>query len=57
MTENKYFEKEINSIKNILDKMTDLCENSAILNMNTLKKLDDYLISHQNFIIKNINDD
>ena len=55
-SENSYFETEINKIKVILDDMTDICENSAILDTNILNSLKEFLISHQNYIAKNIND-
>jgi hypothetical protein len=53
--ENNYFEKEINNMKEILDKLTDLCENSAILDREKLIGLKDFLNTNQKFIIKNIN--
>jgi hypothetical protein len=36
--------------------MTDICENSAILDTNILNSLKEFLNSHQNYIAKNIND-
>ena len=54
-SENKYFEKEIYKFKDSLDKMTDLCENSSILDKNKLIELKIYLEEHQNYLAKNIN--
>ncbi len=56
LSENAYFEREVNRIKCVLDKMTDICECSALLNVNVLKALKEYLESHQNFIAKNMGD-
>ena len=55
-SENVYFESEINKIKIMLDGMTDICENSAILDTNILNSLKEFLTNHQNYIAKNIND-
>jgi hypothetical protein len=44
-------------LKEILDKITDLCENSAILNQSKLAQLKEYLDGHQNFIACNFLDD
>ena len=50
LTENTFFETEVNNIKDILDKMTDICENQSLLNKNTLILLNDFLIKHKNYI-------
>ena len=56
LSENGFFEREVERIKCVLDKMTDICECSALLDVNVLKSLKEFLQSHQNFIAKNIND-
>ena len=55
ISENIYFEKEINKYKAVLDKMTDLCENTSILDKNRLIELRNFLEEHQNYLAKNIN--
>jgi len=56
LSENAFFQQEVNRIKSVLDKMTDICECSSLLDVNVLKALKEFLESHQNFIAKNIND-
>jgi hypothetical protein len=54
-SENKFFEREVNKIKGLLDQMTDLCENNSILDKSILIKLDEYLEKHQNYLANNVN--
>jgi hypothetical protein len=55
ITQNTLYEQEINSIKKILDEMTDICESSSILDYKKLLALKEFLEGHQNYIIKNVN--
>ncbi len=41
--ENKYFEEQIEGLKDILDKATDLCETKGFLQKSVLETLDNYL--------------
>ena len=41
--ENKYFEEQIEVLKDILDKATDLCETKGFLQKNVLEELSNYL--------------
>lgn len=54
-TENAFFSREVNNVKNILDKMTDLCENSSILNSAKLNGFKKFLDEHVNYLAKNVN--
>ena len=51
--ENKYFEEQIESIKDILDKATDLCETKGFLQKDVLEALNNYLKNNNNEILKN----
>ena len=54
MTENTFFLNEVNNIKDILDKMTDICENPNLLDKNKLFLLNDYLKKHKNYLANDI---
>ena len=51
--ENKYFEEQIESIKDILDKATDLCETKGFLQKDVLEALNNYLKNKNNEILIN----
>ena len=51
--ENKYFEEQIDGLKDILDKATDLCETKGFLQKNVLEELNNYLDDKDNDIIIN----
>ena len=48
--ENKYFEEQIDGLKDILDKATDLCETKGFLQKNVLDELNNYLDDKNNDI-------
>ena len=48
--ENKYFEEQIDGLKDILDKSTDLCETKGFLQKNVLEELNNYLDDKNNDI-------
>ena len=48
--ENKYFEEQIDGLKDILDKATDLCETKGFLQKNVLEELNNYLDDKDNDI-------
>ena len=48
--ENKYFEEQIDGLKDILDKATDLCETKGFLQKNVLEELIYYLDDKNNDI-------
>ncbi len=48
--ENKYFEEQIDGLKDILDKATDLCETKGFLQKNVLEELNIYLDDKNNDI-------
>ena len=51
--ENKYFEEQIDSLKDILDKVTDLCETKGFLQKSVLEELSKYLDDKNNDILIN----
>ena len=51
--ENKYFEEQIESLKEILDKTTDLCETKGFLQKDVLEALNNYLKNNNNDILVN----
>ena len=51
--ENKYFEGQIETIKDILDKATDLCETKGFLQKDVLEALNNYLKNNNHEILKN----
>ena len=51
--ENKYFELQIESLKDILDKTTDLCETKGFLQKDVLEALNNYLKNNNNEILIN----
>ena len=51
--ENKYFEEQIEGLKDILDKATDLCETKGFLQKSVLEELNNYLDDKDNDIIIN----
>ena len=50
--ENKYFEDQIESLKDILDKTTDMCETRGFLQKDVLESLNNYLKINNNDIMK-----
>lgn len=54
MTENTFFLNEVNNIKDILDKMTDICENPNLLDKNKLILLNEFLNKHKNYLANDI---
>ena len=50
--ENKYFEEQIESLKDILDKTTDMCETRGFLQKDVLETLNNYLKINNNDIMK-----
>ena len=50
--ENKYFEEQIESLKDILDKTTDMCETRGFLQKDVLESLNNYLKINNNDIMK-----
>ena len=51
--ENKYFEEQIEGLKDILDKATDLCETKGFLQKDVLEALNNYLKNNNNDILLN----
>ena len=51
--ENNYFETQIEELKDILDKVTDMCETKGFLQKNVLEELINYLQNNKNEIIVN----
>ena len=51
--ENKDFEEQIDTLKDILDKTTDLCETKGFLNKEVLEQLNNYLKNNMNGILTN----
>lgn len=51
--ENKYFEEQIETLKDILDKATDLCETKGFLQKDVLEALNNYLKNNNNEILIN----
>ena len=51
--ENKYFEEQIESLKDILDKTTDLCETKGFLQKDVLEALNNYMVNSNNEILIN----
>ena len=51
--ENKYFEEQIESLKEILDKTTDLCETKGFLQKDVLEELNNYLKNNNHDILIN----
>ena len=51
--ENKYFEEQIEGLKEILDKTTDLCETKGFLQKDVLEALNNYLKNNNNDILLN----
>ena len=51
--ENKYFEEQIEGLKDILDKATDLCETKGFLQKDVLEALNNYLKNNNNDIMLN----
>lgn len=52
--DNKTMENQIEEIKKLLDKMTDVIENESLLNDYNIDKLIEYLKSQKNYISQNI---
>ena len=50
--ENKFFEEQIENLKDILDKATDLCETKGFLQKDVLETLNNYLKNNNNDILK-----
>ena len=50
--ENKYFEEQIEGLKDILDKTTDMCETRGFLQKDVLESLNNYLKINNNDIMK-----
>ena len=49
--ENKYFEEQIETLRDILDKATDLCETKGFLQKDVLEQLNNYLKNKNNEIL------
>ena len=49
--ENKYFEEQIETLRDILDKATDLCETKGFLQKDVLEELNNYLNNKNNEIL------
>mgnify|MGYP006988967727 FL=1 len=49
--ENKYFEEQIETLRDILDKTTDLCETKGFLQKDVLEELNNYLKNKNNEIL------
>ncbi len=54
MSENTFFLNEVNNIKDILDKMTDICENPNLLDKNKLFLLNEFIKKHKNYLANDI---
>ena len=52
--ENKYFEEQIDTLKDILDKTTDLCETKGFLNKEVLEKLNYYIKNNMNKVLNEL---
>ena len=52
--ENKYFEEQIATLKDVLDKVTDLCETKGFLQKDVLESLNNYLKNNINEILVNL---
>ena len=54
--ENKYFEEQVESLRDILDKATDLCETKGFLQKDVLEELNNYLKNKNNEILMSFPD-
>jgi hypothetical protein len=54
MSENCFFETELNIIKDILDKMSDVIANDNILNRNKLLNLSEYIKNQISYIVNDV---
>jgi len=54
LSENSFYLNEINNIKDILDKMTDICENTNLLDKNKLFMLNEFLKKHKNYLANDL---
>lgn len=55
MSENCFYENEVNKIKDILDKMSDVIGNDNILDRNKLLSLSEFIKNHKDYLINDIN--
>jgi hypothetical protein len=54
LKENEYFEKEIDKIKEFLDKYTDICETNGLLDLKELSNLREFLSQEQVYLSEHI---
>lgn len=52
--QNKFFEYNTNTLKEILDKLTDIMENESLLSYDRISELIQYLGTNRNFLASNI---
>jgi hypothetical protein len=54
MSENCFYENEVNNIKYLLDKMSDVIGNDNILDRNKLMKLLEYIKKNEDYLVNDI---
>ena len=54
INENNYFEEKVNYLRDLLDKITDICETSCFLDKQILNQLDKYLDIYYEEIVANL---
>jgi hypothetical protein len=54
INENNYFEEKVNYLRDLLDKITDICETSCFLDKQMLNQLDKYLDIYYEEIVANL---
>ena len=54
MSENHFYENEVDIIKNILDKMSDVIGNENLLDRNKLLSLLEFIKNHSNYLVNDI---
>ena len=55
MSENCFYENEVNNIKYLLDKMSDVIGNDNILDKNKLMKLLEFIKKNEDYLVNDIN--
>ena len=54
MSENHFYENEVEIIKDILDKMSDVIGNENLLDRNKLLSLLEFIKNHSNYLVNDI---
>ena len=55
MSENYFYENEVNIIKEILDKMSDIIGNDNLLDRNKLVSLSEFIKNNTDFLVNDVN--